>query len=344
MTAERVELLKTFGVQLFVSLDSSDPEELAQIRRGARWEYIERNLKLLADHQPRPYFVFTLQAGNIHRIADMARLARTFNVGLIYNVVRSDVPDHRVLNRVISEWAAIRSAFVEAKALLDSAGLPCLIPDQIQGVELDLHTSAKSNGSRSSCPALHRETCIQHDGFVTPCNMFHPHKMGHIRDGDICKSSTLNRRKSSAGHTSRMLIAGIVPGWEVTLEFMVHLPSGDTLDYWWEEMRGRAGRKRFLLTKVLEVIAYKVSKTGRVKRRHPKARSILELQPKVLRNGVTSQSRAVVVMPAKCSTEFQADLLRRAVGKILDQAATVIVVNDGYTTLAPTSERGSSFE
>jgi MoaA/NifB/PqqE/SkfB family radical SAM enzyme len=182
---KRVELLKTFGVQLFVSLDSSDPEELAQIRRGARWEYIERNLKLLADHQPRPYFVFTLQAGNIHRIGDMARLARTFNVGLIYNVVRSDVPDHRVLNHVISEWAAIRSAFVEAKALLDSAGLPCLIPDQIQGVELDLHTSVKSNGSRSSCPALHRETCIQHDGFVTPCNMFHPHKMGHIRDGDI---------------------------------------------------------------------------------------------------------------------------------------------------------------
>lgn len=110
---------------------------------------------------------------------------------------------------------------------------------------------------------------------------------------------------------------------------LVHLPSGDTLDYWWEEMRGRAGRKRFLLTKVLEVIAYKASKTGQVKARHPKARSILELQPKVLRNGVTRQSRAVVVIPAKCSTEFQSDLLRRAVGKILDQAATVIVVNDG---------------
>jgi len=110
---------------------------------------------------------------------------------------------------------------------------------------------------------------------------------------------------------------------------LVHLPSGDTLDYWWEEMRGRAGRKRFLLTKVLELIAYKASKTGQVKARHPKTRSILELQPKVLRNGLTSQSRAVVVIPAKCSTEFQADLLRRAAGKILDQAATVIVVNDG---------------
>ena len=98
---------------------------------------------------------------------------------------------------------------------------------------------------------------------------------------------------------------------------LVHLPSGDTLDYWWEEMRGRAGRKRFLLTKVLELIAYKASKTGQVKARHPKTRSILELQPKVLRNGLTSQSRAVVVIPAKCSTEFQADLLRRAAGGIL---------------------------
>jgi len=119
-----------------VSLDSSDPGGTGANPARARWEYIERNLKLLADHQPRPYFVFTLQAGNIHRIADMARLAQTFNVGLIYNVVRSDVPDHRVLNRVISEWAAIRSAFVEAKALLDSAGLPCLIPDQIQVLNL----------------------------------------------------------------------------------------------------------------------------------------------------------------------------------------------------------------
>ena len=103
-------------------------------------------------HQPRPYFVFTLQASNIHRIADMARLARTVNVGLIYNVVRSDVPDHRVLNRVISEWAAIRSAFVEARALLDSAGLPCLIPDQIQGVEPHLPTSANRMGPVRPAP------------------------------------------------------------------------------------------------------------------------------------------------------------------------------------------------
>ncbi len=182
---ERVELLKVAGVQLFISLDSSDSVELSQIRRGARWEYMERNLNLLRDQQPRPFIVFTIQAENLHRITDIARLAQSYKFGLIYNVVRSDLPDHRVLNRVITEWATIRKAFIAAKSLLDAAGLPCLIPDQIQGIELDLHTAVKSNGSRSACPALHRETCIQYDGFVTPCNMFHPRKLGHIRDGNI---------------------------------------------------------------------------------------------------------------------------------------------------------------
>lgn len=110
---------------------------------------------------------------------------------------------------------------------------------------------------------------------------------------------------------------------------LVHLPSGDTLDYWWEEMRGRAGRKRFLLTKVLEVAAYRLSKTGRINARPPKARSILELQPTILRNGVTRQTGAVVIIPARCSTSGQADLLQRSVATLLQQPAKVIVVNDG---------------
>ena len=61
---------------------------------------------------------------------------------------------------------------------------------------------------------------------------------------------------------------------------LVHLPSGDTLDYWWEEMRGRAGRKRFLLTKVLEVIAYKASKTGRSKHGTPRPDQFLSCNQK----------------------------------------------------------------
>lgn len=184
---QRVELLKKYGIQLFISIDSPNPEELAQIRRGASWEIMERNLNLLRNHQPRPYFVFTIQAENLHRIKDIAHLAATHNVGLIYNAVRSDSPDHYFLNRVISELGEIRQALVEAKKILAAESLPCLIPDQIQGVDLDLEVAHPSNGKLATCPALYREACVQYDGYVTPCNMFHPQRLGHISEGSVAE-------------------------------------------------------------------------------------------------------------------------------------------------------------
>lgn len=183
--ASQVKLLKSYGVQLFISIDSSDPEKLAQIRRGIRWEIIERNLHLLADYQPRPFFVFTIQPENVRQIVDIAHLAQKFNVGLIYNVIRSDYPDYRLLNHVISDFNNMRHAFTNAREILTSTNLPCLIPDQIQGVELDLDACSQSNGTRAACPALTRETCIQYDGYVTPCNMFHPKQFGHISEHNI---------------------------------------------------------------------------------------------------------------------------------------------------------------
>ena len=181
----RVELLRSCGVQLFISIDSPDAGELARIRKGVRWEYVEHNLRLLGGHEPRPFFIFTIQKENIHRLLDMAKLAEVYNFGLIYNVVRSDLPDYRLLNQVISDLPAIREKFQTAGQLLKAKGLPCLIPDQLQGVSLDLPDAVQSNGTRSVCPALKRETCIQFDGYVTPCNMFHPKKFGHVRDGSI---------------------------------------------------------------------------------------------------------------------------------------------------------------
>ena len=181
----RVELLIAHQVQLFISIDSPDPEELALIRKGARWSYIEANLTMLRSQQPRPYFVFTVQPENMHQIFAIAELAEKFHVGLIYNVVRSDVRDFRLLNRVVTELPSIRESFAKAVVLLKLNGLPCLVPDQIQGVSLDLAATTKSNGSRSICPALLREACVQYDGAVTPCTMFHPKRLGHIRDGNI---------------------------------------------------------------------------------------------------------------------------------------------------------------
>jgi MoaA/NifB/PqqE/SkfB family radical SAM enzyme len=181
----RIEMLKTYGVQLFISIDSSDPGELAEIRKGAKWEHIEKNLSTLAGHQPRPFFVFTIQAGNLHRIVDMAHLARRFEYGLIYNVVRHDAPNHRLLNLVLTQFAKVRANLQEARMNMAQAGLLCFIPDQIHGLHLDLAEATKTNGSRSICPALKRETCIQYDGYVTPCNMFHPQRLGHISEGSI---------------------------------------------------------------------------------------------------------------------------------------------------------------
>jgi len=181
----RVELLRSCGVQLFISIDSPDADELARIRKGAKWEYVESNLRMLAGHEPRPFYIFTIQPENIHRLLDMARLAEVYQFGLIYNVVRSDLPDYRLLNQVLSDLPAIREQFKAAGQLLKDKGLPCLIPDQIQGVALELSSAVQSNGTRSTCPALKRETCIQFDGHVTPCNMFHPKKFGHVRDGNI---------------------------------------------------------------------------------------------------------------------------------------------------------------
>ena len=199
----RVELLRRHKVQLFISLDSPDPAELASIRRGAKWEHIERNLQLLSDHQPRPFVVFTIQPQNLHRLFDIARFAAHWKLGLIYNVVRSDVPDYRLLNKLVIEFPAIRHALLEAASLLGGRGLPCLVPDQIQGVELDLPIASTSNGNRKACPALERETCIQYDGSVTPCNMFHPAKLGHIRQGaieDVLNSATARDFRAAHKH------------------------------------------------------------------------------------------------------------------------------------------------
>lgn len=184
---ERVLLLKEHHVQLFISIDSSDPEELAQIRKGANWDLMMRNFALLQNADPRPFLVFTIQADNVHRIADIAKFAHRQKSGLIYNVVRSDNPDYRLQNRLISEWEAIRSQMEEAFQLMKSSDLPCFIPDQIQGIDLGSSHAKKTNGRRNSCPALERETCVQYDGHVTPCNMFHPKVFGHIRDGSITK-------------------------------------------------------------------------------------------------------------------------------------------------------------
>ena len=110
---------------------------------------------------------------------------------------------------------------------------------------------------------------------------------------------------------------------------LVHLPSGKTFDYWWDRLRGRRFRKRFLATKVIEVVAYKTTSS-----RPPVApvnlvASILQMKPVVTRNRIDHFSNPAVVIPVRCTSAADTALLLRLLANLQQQNAKVIVINDG---------------
>ena len=109
---------------------------------------------------------------------------------------------------------------------------------------------------------------------------------------------------------------------------LVNLPSGETLDYWWERLRDRPNRKRFLATKILEVLTYK----SYTKTRDPdptyQVTGILQMEPRLLRNGVSEASKVCVVVPAKCTSRAEVDMLRRLM-TILEGQSTKLLLRHG---------------
>ncbi|MDX6767063.1 MAG: glycosyltransferase [Candidatus Methylacidiphilales bacterium] len=111
---------------------------------------------------------------------------------------------------------------------------------------------------------------------------------------------------------------------------LVHLPSGPTLDYWWERLRGKPQRKRFLLTKIIEVTAY-----GFFKAKRPEETAaltcvpVLQLKPMLKKNGVKQDAKAVVVVPTRCQSRANCAQLERLMERLVTQSASLIVVNDG---------------
>jgi GT2 family glycosyltransferase len=110
---------------------------------------------------------------------------------------------------------------------------------------------------------------------------------------------------------------------------LVHLPAGQTLDYWWERLHGVPKRKRFLLTKIVEVAAYgyfrgKPSGIGSEVISDP----VRELKPMIQRSGITETSAGMVVIPARCQTKSSCAQLDRLVGNLLSQGAQIVIIND----------------
>lgn len=168
------------NIQLFISMDSSEPQELSGIRKGARFNLIESNIRQLSVLPNRPFIIFTIQEANIHRIFDIASFAYENRCHILYNTIRRDQGIETFISSVKENYDSIIDQFDEVNKLYSGSELQCLSPDQLAGIPIKTTRSNKTHGSMNSCPALDKELCILYDGTVTPCNMFNPYSYGNI--------------------------------------------------------------------------------------------------------------------------------------------------------------------
>jgi len=180
-----IEALIANDVQLFISMDSPDVNELSVIRKRANFHFIENNLKRLEKTHTRPFIVFTIQEMNMHRIFEMARFAFERNCHILYNTVRRDEGIETFINAVIQNSSSITDQFEQVRRLYDNSELQYLYPDQLAGIEIRTEKPTKTHGMMKQCPALDKELCILYDGTVTPCNMFNPYVYGNVFDQSL---------------------------------------------------------------------------------------------------------------------------------------------------------------
>lgn len=182
-----LEALINNKVQLFVSMDSPDTKELSVIRKGAKYDQIVGNIKSIKDLSVRPFVIFTIQEGNLHRIFDIGNFAFENNCHILYNTIRRDVGIETFVEEVERNYQSINNQFKKVNALYNGSSLQCLSPDQLAGVMLESYNQVKTHGTMSSCPALEKELCILYDGTVTPCNMFNPFVYGNVFEKPIAE-------------------------------------------------------------------------------------------------------------------------------------------------------------
>ncbi len=175
-----LEALINNRVQLFISMDSSEAEELKTIRKGARFHFIEENIRCLHNLPNRPFIIFTIQEANIHRIYDIAKFAYGNKCQILYNTIRRDEGIETFVDMVNEKNQSISAQFQRVTELYSNSNLQCLYPDQLAGIRLKVAKPTQTHGTMQSCPALDQELCIFYDGTTTPCNMFNPYVYGNI--------------------------------------------------------------------------------------------------------------------------------------------------------------------
>lgn len=172
-----IECFLKANPQLFISIDSSHKDKLENIRRGAKFDKIIANLEKLQFLSKRPYIVFTIQELNWNEIENIADFAISYQCNIIYNVVRRDTDMQKFRQIILENKNFILKSFDNVKNKF-AGNLKALIPNQISGI--NFYDYALSCGTKSQCPNIQNELCIQYDGIVTPCNMFNPYELGNI--------------------------------------------------------------------------------------------------------------------------------------------------------------------
>jgi len=167
-------------VQLFISMDSPKENELIKIRKGAKFNFIEQNIKALEALPNKPFIIFTIQEENIHSIYEMAQFAYENNCSMLYNTIRRDEGIETFVTAVNENFTSITEQFQKVNQLYSNTTLLCLCPDQLAGIEINVNQKTQTHGTMKSCPALEKELCILYDGTTTPCNMFNPYVYGNI--------------------------------------------------------------------------------------------------------------------------------------------------------------------
>lgn len=174
-------------VELYISVDSPRRSEYEHIRAGANFGTLKDRLDLLVDY-PSKYLVFTLQKGNIDDIMGIGQFARQYNMGLIFNVYRSnDEKKQQAFNDFIKEnLNSISESFYLLKKNWLGTSQSLLIPDQIAGIRLsdDISTTV-SSANLIMCPKACKEIMIAYNGDVMPCNMFNPVKLGSLSESSL---------------------------------------------------------------------------------------------------------------------------------------------------------------
>jgi MoaA/NifB/PqqE/SkfB family radical SAM enzyme len=180
---ERIlELFNQYNVEIYVSVDSADPNRFEMIRKGAKFELLISHLKRIRN----AFLVFTLQKNNIDDIASIGKFAAEYNMGLIINIIRIDDPSYQAeFNSLLdAKWSILLEELGKLHLLIPQKRL--LIPDQIWSRKIPSKISTTTScGALPQCPNIPQEVMIGYDGIVYPCNMFNPEILGDLKSDSL---------------------------------------------------------------------------------------------------------------------------------------------------------------